>query len=841
MMKATSILSIGALAAIIAGCNRPLHRAQLSTPARGNPKEFTIQSYQGRFRCLDYTPGSVGSQVFINDCKLAHPIVVEELADGKHTVILHAGTLVIGIRVAPTFTTGAPSFAIAPPAQNSPDIPLQLQSLGKVGELPLTQNHFFSLDGDSIILASNRDLVVKIQNARGAVGSPVVIGTRNLADNEFWNFLPTNGVDHDPTTGFVRIGYPGDPSCSDNATCIARLYAVVSDPSTGYGTVIKLGTSLDLDASVPDLFPSLHLPAGVTIRGDRQGTNYGPEIHKSFTGEEDVFVVDGDDVRITRFGIHGPSRSTDEGQPNRNGIRVGPKLNVDGFVVGEFQRTLIDHLTITSFTTAGVNIDEGNPNIDCTRGQNSDPLVRPLNVHVARNFIAYNREQELGYGVVVSQGGWALVEGNTFVSNRHAIAGDGKVKSGYKAFSNLVLSAAPLQHHLFHTMDFDMHGSQPGGGGFGGTAGDYVGVFSNTFLGTNRPNLEIRGTPCTWVDYARNISLEDEDDAISLSLGFLQGTPLVDLRVSPQPYQFNHSNPTDHLGVGDFDGDGDDDLFLATGAAWYYSAGGKTDWRLLSVKTETLDQLLFGDFDGDGRTDVVTLSGGQFLVSWGGISHWEVLNPDPTGGRLFLLPSAISAMATGNFLGDQRSEIFWADGSTWWVSDGGSQPFVEVQTSGFTVPNLRFGDFNGDGRTDVFSVGSRDWQVSYAPTSGHGLFSAWTSLRPKLTDTVNGLVVADFNGDGFADVAGNCDEPACWRISYGGFQDWYSVTQPYGLVGPELAGIGHFRGDAPADVLSWNLKNDYYMCDPTFGQNTQLCIQTAGITPAQHYSTQDMR
>src|SRR5262249_55143565 len=48
---------------------------------------FTVHSYQGRSRCLDYTPETTGSPIFINDCQLAHPIVVQELADGKHTVI----------------------------------------------------------------------------------------------------------------------------------------------------------------------------------------------------------------------------------------------------------------------------------------------------------------------------------------------------------------------------------------------------------------------------------------------------------------------------------------------------------------------------------------------------------------------------------------------------------------------------------------------------------------------------------------------------------------------------------------------------------------------------------
>jgi hypothetical protein len=157
---------------------------------------------------LDYTPEKTGSPIFTNDCAVAHPVTVEDIGDGKHTVILHAGTKVIGIPGREVNTGAAsPADAAAQPSSNA-EYPLELltPTIAVTG-----QNYWFALDGDSIILASNRNLVAQVQNARGAIGSPVVVGMRTVTDKEFWDFVPTDGSDRDPTSGFVRIGYPGDP------------------------------------------------------------------------------------------------------------------------------------------------------------------------------------------------------------------------------------------------------------------------------------------------------------------------------------------------------------------------------------------------------------------------------------------------------------------------------------------------------------------------------------------------------------------------------------------------------------------------------------------------------
>ncbi len=857
---------------------------------------FFIRNYAGK--CMDYGPNTRSgvTAIFLNDCAVAHPIRVEEIKD-RHEVILHAGAQVIGVHHDTVSTIGA-----APPPPPT-ELALELQApANSTTTLSSPADQIFALDGDSIILASSRpctntgdtrcpppppQLVIQIQNARGTNGSALVAAVRNMADSEFWDFKAIDGSSKDPTSAFIHVATnydlwnavcnkpkassitfsdvplisdPGQPDdglfltdgCSDFSSQWGRVILVSSDPNSPQCNALGLGPCIDLSN-----FPPVALPAGITLRGDRRGINFGPQLFGSFQNEKNLpgfcswcmLEVKGDYVRITGLRLRGQSRSTDKINSVTIGISVDPTPLQDFVSTTEFI-SLIDHNDMSDWVAAAVDVEGGHSETLTCDGIVDDPATL-ANVRVERNFLHHNERRDLGYGVGVGNGGRALVSGNTFLMNRHAIAGGGEAHESYRAGFNLVLSEAPEYDAgilVFH--DFDMHGAGtgPGSNGFGGIAGNYLDILENTFLGSNRHNFELRGVPCHDTDFHGNVAVESQDDSVNFKPEEFPvgGTTGYITPISIYDNQFNAVNPTDHLGVGDFDGDGTDDLFLATGAAWYYSPSGKAEWRFLNAKPDSLGALLFGDFDGDGRTDVVAIHNGQFVVSWGGISGWEVLNADPTSGRLLLLPSAVTGMSVGDFDGDGHADIFYADGQTWWLSYGGSSSFVPVNTSSFRVTDLRFGDFDGDGKTDVFGVvsngSSNTWSYSRSATG------TWADgyLRPALAD-ISGLVVADFNGDGHADVAANCDGPACWRISYRGFEDWtYVSTQNSGLLGPQFVAVGHFLGRAPTDVLSWNLysnvgNNVTAICDLNSGQNTHFCISPAAIYPSTIYSTQDMR
>ncbi len=751
-------------------------------PAAG----FMVRAFNGTIvknggKCLDYQPEVAGSPVFLNDCAVAHPIVVETIPNQRFEVFLRAGTKRIGVRARPVIILFAPE----PVPQGEEELPLELQE--PTSEYYALANQTFVLDGDSIVLAADRNMVAKVHHTRGANGTPIVAGARQLSVEEFWDLRATDGSGRFPTAAFRRITTADEllatlstNGCPDRGRECA--------PELGPGHVLVIDGVIELPAALP----SLLVPAGTTIRGDRRGLLGTGRLHKRTAGTDFEIMLDvaGDNVRITNLHLRGPSRSSAGGQDQANGIRV-PEYVARG--------TIIDHNDISDWTWRGVYVlggqDRDNAaDLECT--DLSVPRFRTSATWVARNFIHHNREYEKGYGINANSGAFPFIDGNVFYENRHAIAGTASTSgTGYRAWRNFVLSVAPLQRGVFHTHDFDMHGT--GDGGKGGRAGGYMDLYRNTFLGTNRHNFEVRGTPCDVVEFRNNVSLQERDDALSLDTG-LFGTGDVRWEIPSAPEQFELPNPTANqlMGVGDFDGDGVPDAFIATGTAWYYSPHAVAEWRLLNQHPDRLSTLKFGDFDGDGRTDVLGKNGVNLVVSWGGVSDWEKVNE---------IDAPLSDLAVGDFDASGQADVFYADGSRWVVAyDNG--PFVMTQTSGFRVKDLRFGDFDADGRTDVFGVVSNAWRVSYGATS------SWTFLRSKLSDDVASLVVADFDGDRAADVGSyrvqlnsGATTPSGlyrWRVSRGGTSSWEALQNP--SVEPPAAVGAFVAGDTRAHLLVWD-------------------------------------
>jgi len=766
---------------------------------------FHVQSYMGR--CLDVgaTPLQAGSAVFIDDCgsPSGQDVGVEEFVPPVTKAAAPTGGLVpprdhqVRLHVA-GFCIGASA------SQPASGAPVQLLPCS------FSAGQIFVLDGDSIILDSNRDLVVQLRSGATPRHTPLVLAHRLLSDVEFWDFIALDGSQRKPTSLFVSVS---------NATVLQQaLERAIPN------TVIEVAPGALISfTGLPEALP---LKTGVTLRGDRRGESMGPQISLSVDsgiipvasfprGEDFTAFLEavGTNVRVTSLRIRGPSRDFYGHQHGVAGILSD--------ITSESMRIVIDRNDMSDWTRSAIDLYSYLGELRTCQ----PPVARSQNFVIARNFIHHNRQSDNdqhdsdGYGVAAGWGSDPMVYGNEFLENVHCITSDGSTFAGYSALDNLFLSTE-------QSANVDVHGS--GASHDGGVAGGGVEVLRNTFLDPVHYNFSVRGYPCAGAvdSFRENVALHTIDSTVEWQGG---GSPPPYLRIDSKffPVDPNQApsaltNPTRRFGVGDFDGDGKQDLFLATGAAWYYAPAGAAEWRLLSEQTETLNNLLFGDFDADGRTDVFTQVGENWMVSWGGRTPWvrlsnrhnDWLAPGTGNGSHSMFDFYI-----GDFVGDNRADVFYADGTNWYVSDAGVGPFVLYAVSGFQIPDLAFGHFDpnvsSSPKTDVVGVVANQWMAVFARQE-----HAWKPLRPKLTDTMAGLFVADFNGDHIDDIA---QIGGFYRVSINGAGGWTALGCGFN---PPVA-VGQFDGLGGADILGWG------------GNELQIC--PSGTGPSQQRSRQDMR
>src|SRR5262249_35060485 len=157
----------------------------------------------------------------------------------------------------------------------------------------------FLLDGDSIMLAANRNLAVQVLNARSVSRTVLGLGTRDLKDTELWDFVPIDGISKKLTSGFISVHTEND------------LRSALQNAHPNTVLALDGGASL-VFAALPG---PMMIPAGVTIRGGRRDVSLGPQILLS-PGHKDLALLQnaGAGVRITGLRLRGPGRDPNGSQ-----------------------------------------------------------------------------------------------------------------------------------------------------------------------------------------------------------------------------------------------------------------------------------------------------------------------------------------------------------------------------------------------------------------------------------------------------------------------------------------------------------------------------------------------
>lgn len=83
--------------------------------------------------------------------------------------------------------------------------------------------------------------------------------------------------------------------------------------------------------------------------------------------------------------------------------------------------------------------------------------------------------------------------------------------------------------------------------------------------------------------------------------------------------------PIIDLKVGEFNGDGRDDVLFGNGTLWKYSASATGSWQILNSSDVSGRDLLVGQFDGAGHDDIFTINDNKFKLSVEGTGSWAVV------------------------------------------------------------------------------------------------------------------------------------------------------------------------------------------------------------------------
>jgi hypothetical protein len=247
----------------------------------------------------------------------------------------------------------------------------------------------------------------------------------------------------------------------------------------------------------------------------------------------------------------------------------------------------------------------------------------------------------------------------------------------------------------------------------------------------------------------------------------------------------------------DFDGDGKADILFSnatTNENRAYFMDGKAiryEGFMPHVPDPNWKIVGHGDFNGDGRADLLwrnTSTGENYVWLMDGVA---------IVGQGYLRTVADPnwlVVGVGDFNGDSKADVLWRNAATGenyiQLLNGiavASEGYIRTVPVGWGIAGI--GDFNGDGRSDILWRNAATGANYIYPMNGFAILGTEGHIRSVAGTYWQVVAVADFNGDGRADIL--------WRQVSTGENYLYPMN---GLT--ILGGEGYIR---PVTDLAWRI------------------------------------